>query len=107
VVHGAREHPPELGGANPLFERREQAVRLGDDAVVVFRLAELEEYFGVFDVAPQLLEAGGGLFQIRAATRDDLGLLGVFPEAGGEGGVSQASYFAFEPREVKDAPLAP
>ena len=79
-------------------ERAKQRAALG---------AELEKHLGVFGVALQLLERLHGLLERRALARDGLRLLGVVPEAGDEGALAELLDLPLQPRDVKDAPLAP
>jgi hypothetical protein len=107
VIDRAREHPFELGGAEPGFERVEGSFDLGDDPGVVLRGAELEKDSGVVDVPDELFDALDLLLEAGALARDGLGFFGVVPEAGRQRLLLQAVDLGLEPRKVKDAPLAP
>jgi hypothetical protein len=107
MIDRAREHPFELGGAEPRFERVERGFDLGDDVGVVLRGAELEEDSSVVDVPDELFGALDMLLEAGALARDGLGFVSVVPEAGRQRLLLQAVDLGLEPRKVKDAPLAP
>jgi hypothetical protein len=107
VVDGPREHPLELGLADARLERRGLGGGLGDGGLVVLRGAEIEQDDGVVEVARELLDAGDVLLDRRPPARDDLRLLLVVPEAGGERQLLEPVDLCLELRQVKDAPLAP
>jgi hypothetical protein len=107
VVDRTREHAGELRCAHTGHERREESLGLGDRRVVFLGGAEVEEDFGVVDVAPELLEGLDGLLGDRTPACEGLGLLRVVPEPRGERLFSEALDFLLQLREVKGAPLAP
>jgi hypothetical protein len=68
---------------------------------------EFEQDGGVIQVARELLDRRDPQLDLRPLAGDRLRLLLVVPETGGEGERLEAIDFGFQPREVKDAPLAP
>jgi len=106
VIDLAGEHPTELRCAKPLLEIGDLRPDLFDHGVVLFRRAELEQLLRVFDVPRQLLGRLDLLLDVRALTRDLLGLLRIVPEAGSERRLVQAIDVLLQLRDVKDAPLA-
>jgi hypothetical protein len=107
VIDRPGEHPLQLRLADARLERGGLRGRLGDRRLVVLRCAEIQEDDGVLEVASELLDAGDVLLDRRAPSRDDLGLLLVVPEAGGERQLLEPVDLCLELRQVKDAPLAP
>jgi hypothetical protein len=107
VIDGPGEHPRELRGPQACLEGREGPLGLGDGRRVVLRGAELEQDPGVVDVALELLDARDLLLDPRALARDGLGLVRVVPEAGRQRLLLEPVDLGLEPRQVKDAPLAP
>ena len=69
--------------------------------------AEFEQDTGVVQVAGELLDRRYPLFDLGALPGDGLRLLLVVPETGGQCERLEAVDFGFQPRKVKDAPLAP
>jgi hypothetical protein len=107
VVDRPREHALELRLADARLERGGLRGRLGDGGLVVLRGAEIEQDDGVVEVARELLDGGDVLLDRRAPARDDLGLLLIVPEGGGERQLLEPVDLCLELRQVKDAPLAP
>jgi hypothetical protein len=107
VVDGPGQHAFELGLADAGLERGRLGGGLGDGGLVVLRRAEIEQDDGVLEVARELLDAGDVLLDRRAPAGDDLRLLLVVPEAGGERQLLEPVDLCLELRQVKDAPLAP
>jgi hypothetical protein len=106
VIDLAREHPAQLRSAQALLEIRNLRRDLFDHGVVLLGDSELEELLGVVDVARQLLGRLDLLLDVRALSRDLLGLLRVVPESGSEGRLVEALDLLPQLRDVKDAPLA-
>jgi hypothetical protein len=106
VVDLAGQHAAELRRAESLLEIRDLRRDLLDDGVVLLGDPELEELLRVFDVAGQLLGRFDLLLDVRALTRDLLGLLRVVPKTRSEGRLVEALDLLLQLRDVKDAPLA-
>jgi len=107
VIDRSREHPLELRLADARLERGGLGGRLGDGGLVVLRRAEVEQDDRVVEVARELLDASDVLLDRRAPAGDDLRLLLVVPDAGGERQLLEPVDLCLELRQVKDAPLAP
>jgi hypothetical protein len=107
VIHGAREHPPQLGRTDARLEGRDLRPGLRDRRLVVLGGAEVEQDDRVVQVARQLLDGCDLLLDAGALARDDLRCLLVFPEARGERLLLELVDLRLELRQVKDAPLAP
>jgi hypothetical protein len=107
VIDRPGEHPLELRLADARLERGGLRRRLRDGGLVVLRRAEIEQDDGVVEVARELLDAGDVLLDRRPPSGDDLRLLLVVPEAGGERQLLEPVDLCLELRQVKDAPLAP
>jgi len=107
VIHRAGEHTRQLGRAHAPFQRGELRLGLGDDRLVALGRSEFEQNGGVVQIARERLDRGDPLLYLGALARDGLRLLLVVPEAGGERERLEAIDFGFQPRKVKDAPLAP
>jgi hypothetical protein len=106
MVDLAGQHPTELRGTQPFLEIRELRRDFLYDGVVLLGDTELEELLRVFDVPRQLLGRLDLLLDVRALTRDLLGLLRIVPKTGSEGRLVEALDLLLQFRDVKDAPLA-
>jgi hypothetical protein len=107
VVHRAREHPRQLGCPDARLERRHLPRSLRDGRLVVALGPEVQKDDGVVQVPRQLLDGAEMLLDRGALAGDDLRLLLVVPETGGERLLLEPVDFRLQLRQVKDAPLAP
>jgi hypothetical protein len=106
VIDLAGQHPTELRRAQPLLEVGDLRRHLLDYRVVLLGDAELEELLRVVDVPCQLLGRLDLLLDVRALTRDLLGLLRIVPKPGSKRLFVETFDLLLQFRDVKDAPLA-
>jgi hypothetical protein len=107
VVGRAGQHALQLRLAQARVDRLGLVGRVGDDGLVVLGGAELEVLLGVADVLLELLCELEALGDRLLLLEDLLRGFVVVPEAGAQGRLVQIFELTLEPRDVKDAPLAP
>jgi hypothetical protein len=107
AIGRAGEHAIELGLAELLIDARDLRLGVGDDRLVIFGGAELEVLGRVLDLPTELVRHLQLGFDGRALAQDALGLVVVVPEPWGQGHLGEIFELSLEPRDVKDAPLAP
>ena len=106
MVDLSGQHATELGRAQPFLEIRNLCRDLFDHGVVLLGDPELEELLRIFDVAGQLFGRLDLLLDVRALTRDLLGLLRIVPKPGSKRLFVETFDLLLQFRDVKDAPLA-